>query len=47
MTFSDIMAMRINPPEFRGKSYERYRLELEAWREVTELEKKKQGIAIG
>ena len=46
VTFSVIMAMRIKPPEFRGKSYECYRRELEAWREVTELEKKKPGIAI-
>jgi hypothetical protein len=42
----EIMAMQINPPDFRKKSYERYRQELNAWKEVTEVEKKKQGIAV-
>ena len=41
------MAMRISPPEFsKSKSYERYKQELTAWREVTDLKKEKQGIAI-
>lgn len=41
------MAMRINPPEFNtSKGYERYKLELLAWKEVTSLEVEKQGIAI-
>lgn len=40
------MAMKIKTPEFKAQHYERYRLELEAWREITDLEKKKQGIAI-
>ena len=38
--------MKINPPDFKAKNYERYRLELEAWREITDLKKGKQGIAI-
>ena len=40
------MSMKIKLPHFKSKSYERYRLELEAWREITELGKSKQGIAI-
>ena len=40
------MTMRINPPDFKSKSYERYKRELEAWKQVTEVDKKKQGIAI-
>ena len=41
------MAARIKPPDFgKSKSYERYKLELLAWREITDLDKKKQGIAI-
>ena len=41
------MAMKINPPDFsKCKSYERYKQELKAWRIVTDLPKKKQGIAI-
>lgn len=42
------MAMRIDPPTFNTleKSYERYKQELLAWREVTNLDKTKQGIAI-
>ena len=39
--------MRINPPDFaKCKSYERYKQELQAWAKVTEVAKKKQGIAI-
>ena len=40
------MSLKINPPSLTGKSYERYRMKLEAWREITTLEKSKQGIAI-
>ena len=38
--------MKINLPRFKGKTYEQYRIELTAWREVTDLDKSKQGIAI-
>lgn len=38
--------MKINLPKFQGKTYEQYRIELTAWREVTDLDKSKQGIAI-
>ena len=41
-----VMAMRIDPPNLGSKTYELYRQELLAWREVTELRKEKQGIAI-
>ena len=40
------MAMKIKTPEFKNGCYERYRIELEAWREINDLEKEKQGIAI-
>lgn len=40
------MAAKVKPPDFGDKSYERYKIELLAWREITELDKKKQGIAI-
>ena len=41
------MSTRINPPTFlKSKNYERYRQELIAWREITDLSKEKQGIAI-
>ena len=40
------MAMRINPPCLTSKSYERYKLELLAWREVTDISRFKQGIVI-
>ena len=40
------MATRIDPPSLRTKSYELYRHELLAWREVTDLRKDKQGVAI-
>ena len=40
------MSVKINPPDFKEKNYERYKTELHAWREVTSLDKKKQGIAI-
>ena len=41
------MKTRINPPTFnKGKNYERFRQELTAWREITDLSKDKQGIAI-
>ena len=40
------MATRIDPPSLRTKTYELYRQELLAWREVTDLKKDKQGVAI-
>ena len=41
------MATRINPPVFgKGKNYERFKQELLAWREITDLSKEKQGIAV-
>ena len=40
------MATRIDPPNLRSKPYELYKQELLAWREVTELRKEKQGVAI-
>ena len=40
------MATRIDPPSLRTKTYELYRQELLAWREVTDLRKEKQGVAI-
>ena len=40
------MSMKINLPKFQGKTCEQYRIELTAWREVTDLDKSKQSIAI-
>ena len=41
------MTTKINPPSFNcTKSYERFKQELLAWREITELSKNKQGIAV-
>lgn len=41
------MATKINPPKYsQSKSYELYKQELLAWKEITELEKKKRGVAI-
>lgn len=41
------MATKIIPPVYsKSKSYERYKQELLAWREITDLSKVKQGIAI-
>ena len=40
------MSTRIEPPSLRTKTYELYRQELLAWREVTDLRKDKQGVAI-
>jgi hypothetical protein len=42
------MAMKINPPVYskEGKPYERYKIELLAWREITSLPVEKQGVAI-
>ena len=37
---------RIEPASLRTKGYELYRQELFAWREVTDLRKDKQGVAI-
>ena len=41
-----IMEMKINPPGLCSKSYELYKLQLLAWREVTDICKTKQGIVI-
>ena len=38
--------MRINPPCLTSKSYKRYKLELLAWREATDISRFKQGIVI-
>ena len=38
--------MKIKTPEYKSGYYERYRIELEAWQEITDLEAEKQGIAI-
>ena len=41
------MGTRINPPIFnKSKNYERFRQELLAWREITDLKEDKQGIGI-
>lgn len=42
------MSTKINPPSYNPKikSYELYKQELLAWKEITELDKKKQGVAI-
>ncbi len=41
------MSMKINPPDLsKCKTYERYKLELKAWQKITDIPKKKQGIAI-
>ena len=41
------MTTRINPPAFKtAKNYERYKQELLAWHEITDLSEYKQGIAV-
>ena len=41
------MTTRISIPIFgKEKNYERFKQELLAWREITELSKEKQGIAV-
>ena len=41
------MTTRINPPTFnKEKNYERFKQELLAWKEITDLRQDKQGIAI-
>ena len=41
------MTTRINPPAFnKDKNYERFKQELLAWKEITDLRQDKQGIAI-
>ena len=41
------MTITINPPAFnKTKSYERYKQELLAWKEVTDLSSRKQAIAV-
>ena len=41
-----MMEIKINPPGLCSKSYELYKLQLLAWREVTYICKTKQGIVI-
>ena len=41
-----MMEMKINPPALFSKSYELYKQQLLAWREVTDICKTKQGIVI-
>ena len=42
------MAMKLNPPAFnsREKTFERWKVEIEMWSEVTDLAKNKMGIAV-
>ena len=41
------MAMKINPPDFaKCKTYELYKVELEAWQAIADLTKEKQAIAV-
>ena len=41
------MTTRINPPSLeKAKTYERFKQEVLAWREITDLAKNKQGIAV-
>ena len=40
------MSTRIDPPTLCPEPYESYKQELLAWREVTDLRKEKQGVAI-
>ena len=41
------MAMKINPPDFaKCKTYEQYKVELEAWQAITDLPKEKQAIVV-
>ena len=41
------MTTKINPPSFNStKSYERFKQELLAWKEITEISKNKQCIAV-
>ena len=40
------MSMKIKAPAYKESNYERYRLELMAWWEVTDIPKEKQVIAI-
>ena len=40
------MVAKINPPTFsKSKSYELYKQELLTWKEITDLDKRKQGVA--
>ena len=40
------MGTKINPPNLTSVPYELYKQKLLAWREVTDLSKEKQGVAI-
>ena len=38
--------VKINPPEFKGRTYERYKQELLMWQSVTTLDAKKQAMVV-
>ena len=41
------MALKMNPPQYKKeKGYERYKTELLAWREITDIKDEKQGIVV-
>ena len=41
------MALKIHPPQYKKeKGYERYKIELMAWKEITDIKAVKQGIMI-
>ena len=41
------MAAKINPPQYsKAKGYAHYKLELLAWKEVTDIKKEKKGIVV-
>ena len=40
------MSMNIDPPRFTSLNFERYKLELQAWSEVTNVSKAKQGAVV-
>ena len=37
---------KLSPPKFGGKSYELYKIQLKAWKEITDVANEKQGIFI-
>lgn len=42
-----MMTIRINPPSLdKAKTYERFKQEVLVWKEITDLAKNKQGIAV-
>ena len=40
------MTIEIDPPRFTSQNFERYKLELQAWSELTSISKAKQGAYI-